>query len=233
MAFQGSLAELHLPDIIQLVSVSGKTGVFHLVDGHLKGQIYLHEGRIVHATLDEVSGEEAVYALAIWNQGDFKFEPAPAERGPDDLEEQHQPAHGGGAAPGRVARPLQEDPVRRADPGVRRAREPGGTDQPQHQRVADPLQDRRPPQREGDRPGQRPQRVRRRQDPLRPDRDRPHPPSRARAAPAPAAARPPPPSRRPALMPRGRRRAPSRPCRRSRLRRRRARPRPRPRRRRS
>jgi hypothetical protein len=76
MAFQGSLAELHLPDIIQLVSVSGKTGVFHLIDGHLKGQIYLHEGRIVHATLDDVSGEEAVYALAIWNQGDFKFEPA-------------------------------------------------------------------------------------------------------------------------------------------------------------
>ena len=27
MAFQGSLSELHLPDIIQLVSVSGKTGV--------------------------------------------------------------------------------------------------------------------------------------------------------------------------------------------------------------
>src|SRR5437764_9694351 len=76
MAFQGSLAELHLPDIIQLVSVSGKTGVFHLVDGNLKGQIYLHEGRIVHATLEDVSGEEAVYALAIWNQGDFKFEPA-------------------------------------------------------------------------------------------------------------------------------------------------------------
>src|SRR5258706_2208481 len=76
MAFQGSLAELHLPDIIQLVSVSGKTGVFHLIDGHLKGQIYLHEGRIVHATLDDVSGEEAVYALAIWNKGDFKSEPA-------------------------------------------------------------------------------------------------------------------------------------------------------------
>jgi hypothetical protein len=75
MAFQGSLAELHLPDIIQLISVSGKTGVFHLVDGHLKGEIFLHEGRIVHAQLDEVSGEEAVYALAIWNQGEFKFEP--------------------------------------------------------------------------------------------------------------------------------------------------------------
>ncbi len=80
MAFQGSLAELHLPDIIQLISVSGKTGVFHLVDGHHQGEIYLHEGRIVHAQLEDVSGEEAVYALAIWNQGDFKFEPgAPNE----------------------------------------------------------------------------------------------------------------------------------------------------------
>jgi len=77
MAFQGSLAELHLPDIIQLLSVSGKTGVFHLVDGPHKGQIFLFEGRIVHAQLDDTSGEEAVYALAIWNQGDFKFEPGP------------------------------------------------------------------------------------------------------------------------------------------------------------
>jgi hypothetical protein len=74
MAFQGSLTELHLPDIIQLVSVSGKTGVFHLVDGPHKGEIYLHEGRIVHAQLDETGGEEAVYALAIWSKGDFRFD---------------------------------------------------------------------------------------------------------------------------------------------------------------
>jgi hypothetical protein len=75
MAFQGSLTELHLPDIIQLISVSGKTGVFHLTDGHLKGQIYLHDGKIVHAQLEDAVGEEAVYTLAIWSQGDFKFEP--------------------------------------------------------------------------------------------------------------------------------------------------------------
>lgn len=78
MAFQGSLAELHLPDIIQLISVSGKTGVFHLTDGALHGEIYLNEGKIVHAQLDEVSGEEAVYSLAIWSQGEFRFEPGEA-----------------------------------------------------------------------------------------------------------------------------------------------------------
>ena len=78
MAFQGSLAELHLPDIIQLVSVSGKTGVFHLSDGAHRGDIWLHEGRIVHAETEDLSGEDAVYALAIWRAGEFLFEAATA-----------------------------------------------------------------------------------------------------------------------------------------------------------
>jgi Domain of unknown function (DUF4388) len=78
MAFQGSLAELHLPDIIQLISVSGKTGVFHLTNGPLAGEIYLNDGKIVHAQLDDVTGEEAVYALAMWSQGDFRFDPGVA-----------------------------------------------------------------------------------------------------------------------------------------------------------
>lgn len=78
MAFQGSLAELHLPDIIQLVGVSGKTGVFHLTDAAHRGDIWLHEGRIVHAETEDLSGEEAVYALAIWRAGEFRFEAATA-----------------------------------------------------------------------------------------------------------------------------------------------------------
>jgi hypothetical protein len=82
MAFQGSLSELHLPDIIQLVSVSGKSGVFRLMDGEHQGDIWLQEGRIVHAEHEELSGEEAVYALAIWRSGEFRFEagvPAPRQ----------------------------------------------------------------------------------------------------------------------------------------------------------
>src|SRR5512143_1830052 len=75
MAFQGSLTELHLPDIIQLVSVSGKTGVFHLVDGQQHGEIWLSDGKIVHAEVEDLAGEEAVYALAIWRSGEFKFDP--------------------------------------------------------------------------------------------------------------------------------------------------------------
>jgi hypothetical protein len=76
MAFQGSLKELPLPDIIQLVSVSGKTGVFALTrPGYPQGEIYLRGGQIVDARLGELKGEEAVYELAIWPEGDFLFTP--------------------------------------------------------------------------------------------------------------------------------------------------------------
>ena len=73
MAFQGSLKELPLPDIIQLVSVSGKTGKFTLTHDDQRGLIYLKNGQMVHATVGELIGEEAIYALAIWNQGEFQF----------------------------------------------------------------------------------------------------------------------------------------------------------------
>jgi hypothetical protein len=75
MAFQGSLKELPLPDIIQLVSVSGKTGKFTLSREQERGFIYLKNGQMVHATVGDLIGEEAIYALAIWNAGEFQFNP--------------------------------------------------------------------------------------------------------------------------------------------------------------
>jgi uncharacterized protein DUF4388 len=75
MAFQGSLKELPLPDIIQLVSVSGKTGKFTLTRDGDRGFIYLKNGQMVHALVGDLIGEEAIYSLAIWNQGEFQFSP--------------------------------------------------------------------------------------------------------------------------------------------------------------
>jgi hypothetical protein len=75
MSLQGSLKHLQLADVIQLISVSGKTGMFHLKKDEHVGQIYLKDGNIIHAELDEIKGEEAVYELAIWNDGEFNFEP--------------------------------------------------------------------------------------------------------------------------------------------------------------
>jgi hypothetical protein len=75
MSFQGSIQELPVPDIIQLVSVSGKTGMFTLVRGAERGYIYLRNGQMVHARIGDLVGEEAIYALAIWSSGDFQFSP--------------------------------------------------------------------------------------------------------------------------------------------------------------
>ena len=58
------------------MSVSGKTGTFSLTrDGGASGEIYLRGGQIVHARAGELAGEEAVYELAIWPDGDFLFTP--------------------------------------------------------------------------------------------------------------------------------------------------------------
>ena len=81
MAFQGSLRELPLPDIIQLVAVSGKTGVFALKNGGESGKIFLRKGQIVHAAVGTLVGEQAVYELARWLQGEFVFTPGTEPEG--------------------------------------------------------------------------------------------------------------------------------------------------------
>jgi len=75
MSLQGSLSELPLADVIQLVSVSGKTGAFEIQGEHENGKIYLRDGQIVDATVGRLRGDNAVYELAIWSQGTFLFKP--------------------------------------------------------------------------------------------------------------------------------------------------------------
>ena len=73
MSFQGSLRELQVSDIVQLVSSSQKTGKFVLVNDDERGELYVKQGRIVHAQVGGVVGDEAVYILASWRSGEFSF----------------------------------------------------------------------------------------------------------------------------------------------------------------
>ena len=75
MALQGSLSELSLPDVIQMVSVSGKTGVFAVARHDELGKIFLRDGQIVDAVVGSLRGDRAVYEMAIWSEGDFSFNP--------------------------------------------------------------------------------------------------------------------------------------------------------------
>ncbi len=73
MSFQGSLKELPLADIVQLVAVSGKTGMFALNRGAEQGAVYIQNGQITHAKVNDTEGEDAIYSLALWNEGQFQF----------------------------------------------------------------------------------------------------------------------------------------------------------------
>ena len=76
MALQGSLADIAFPDVIQLVSVSGKTGVFSLTGDGAEGKIYLKDGQITDARVGALRGEYAVYEMAMWQRGQFIFTPS-------------------------------------------------------------------------------------------------------------------------------------------------------------
>ncbi|MBP1619548.1 MAG: hypothetical protein H6Q02_315 [Acidobacteria bacterium] len=75
MALQGSLHDLALPDVIQLVSVAGKTGVFTLSGEGTEGKIYLREGQVIDAQVGGLRGENALYEMAMWRAGGFIFTP--------------------------------------------------------------------------------------------------------------------------------------------------------------
>lgn len=75
MSFQGSLSDLPLADIVQLVAVSGKTGMFSLTRASEQGAVYLQNGQITHARVGDVEGEDAIFALALWTSGTFLFSP--------------------------------------------------------------------------------------------------------------------------------------------------------------
>ena len=82
MELSGSLKEFGLAGLLQVVENERKTGLLKVVDGEKSGSIFVEEGKIVHTSLGELSGEEAFYRLALWEEGEFSFHTgeAPAEQ---------------------------------------------------------------------------------------------------------------------------------------------------------
>lgn len=73
MSFQGELKDLPLPDVVQLIDSSSKSGRLSLKRDKFDGSIYFESGKIVHATLGDLEGEEAVHSMAVWTEGRFLF----------------------------------------------------------------------------------------------------------------------------------------------------------------
>jgi hypothetical protein len=75
MSLKGSLTSINLADIIQLVSNSNQSGRFILTrTSGQQGMIYLKKGEIIHAEADVFKGEDAIFTLIAWDEGEFIFE---------------------------------------------------------------------------------------------------------------------------------------------------------------
>ncbi|MFW6067779.1 MAG: DUF4388 domain-containing protein [Myxococcota bacterium] len=78
----GSIAEVPLPDLLQLFSASKKSGVLVVRTDTDVGKIYLDGGQVIFATINDnydVSPIKSFYRILTWDQGTFDMEP-PEER---------------------------------------------------------------------------------------------------------------------------------------------------------
>ncbi|HEY1587467.1 MAG TPA: DUF4388 domain-containing protein, partial [Polyangia bacterium] len=73
--FAGQLADMAVVDLIQTIEISRKSGVIHFVhpDGK-RGAIYFRNGKVIDAELGRLGGEDAVYRLLVWADGEFEVE---------------------------------------------------------------------------------------------------------------------------------------------------------------
>ena len=71
----GSLSEMSLPDIIQILGAGRKTGLVTIANKDETAEIYLEEGRIVNAKVHDLKGEDAFYKILYWNEGTFRVNP--------------------------------------------------------------------------------------------------------------------------------------------------------------
>ncbi|MEO8550311.1 MAG: DUF4388 domain-containing protein [Kofleriaceae bacterium] len=71
--FAGRVADMPVVDVIQTIEVSRKSGVIQFVaDRQRTAAIYFRDGRVIDAEAGTLQGEDAVYRLLTWSEGEFE-----------------------------------------------------------------------------------------------------------------------------------------------------------------
>lgn len=113
----GSLDQLSVPDLLQTAEASRRSGVILVRNYESNGTLWLRDGRVVDAEIAGGGfGAEAVYQMAIWEEGTFEADFTPV------------------AVPDRIFQPtsgLLLEAMRRRDEALRDA-------PPPHAAIADP-----------------------------------------------------------------------------------------------
>ena len=84
----GSIAEVALPDLLQLFSASKKTGVLQITTETDVGSIYLDEGMVQFAVVngdESVPPEKSFYRILVWDKGTFDLLPKVERTFPNEI----------------------------------------------------------------------------------------------------------------------------------------------------
>src|SRR5687767_8744928 len=72
---QGNLSQISLSDLLLLATTGKKSGVLKLAHGKETVEVFLTDGRIVHATCPIGEGEKALLYPVTWGDGSFTLQP--------------------------------------------------------------------------------------------------------------------------------------------------------------
>lgn len=70
----GSVRDMGLPEVIQVLGQTRKTGVLRVTQGPRGGEVQLDQGMIVHAAFGSEEGEESFYRMLLLKDGEFVFD---------------------------------------------------------------------------------------------------------------------------------------------------------------
>jgi len=72
----GSLKEMPLPDVLQVLSRTKKTGMLKISAAGYTGEIHFGTGSIHNASFMNLHGEDAIYSMLALNDGEFALDPS-------------------------------------------------------------------------------------------------------------------------------------------------------------
>jgi pSer/pThr/pTyr-binding forkhead associated (FHA) protein len=72
-AISGSLSEIHLASLLQIIESDRGTGTLVILLGGREGKLHIHQGEVRHATLGRTWGVKALYRLMALEDGHFEF----------------------------------------------------------------------------------------------------------------------------------------------------------------
>jgi two-component system, OmpR family, response regulator len=84
---RGDLDKVGLPTLLTIVEMERRSGIFVISRGRQLGRLHVRDGRIIRASIEgsrRYSGEEAVYQILTWPDGQFELWMA-AVQGRDEI----------------------------------------------------------------------------------------------------------------------------------------------------